>query len=153
MSALLAIALGAAEQLIAAAPAHAITVPATSWTCTLETPEGARFRVSGRLDEIPAGWDPNRSRDTIVEGEGAPVPVGRYGMTGAPGGEHFRDYRLTAFRGIERFGINLMLRRGGAGVAHVTRYVENDERQPYTYYAAGLCTSEFDAAAPERPKS
>ncbi|MEA3017186.1 MAG: hypothetical protein QOI38_1908 [Sphingomonadales bacterium] len=146
MSAFL-IALGATQQLITSAPAHAIPVPATSWACTFETPEGTRFRLSGRLDEIPAGTDPNRSLPTRVEGEGAPVPTGAYGMTGEPGGEHFRDYQLTAFRRTERYNINLQLRRGGAGVAHITLYVENDDRQPYTYFAAGLCTSDFAPGA------
>jgi hypothetical protein len=40
-----------------------------------------------------------------------------------------------------------------AGVAHISRYVANDDREPYFCYAAGLCTSAFGgAAAPERPK-
>ncbi|HYJ30989.1 MAG TPA: hypothetical protein VEW25_11680 [Allosphingosinicella sp.] len=145
MSLLLAFAL-AQPQLITVAPPRAQPVPATNWACTFETPEGARFRLSGRLDEIPAGWDPNRSRDANVEGEGVPLPVGRYGMTGE-GGEHFREYHLTAIRRTERFNVNMMLRRGGAGVAHITRYVENDDREPYFYYAVGLCTSEFGGAA------
>lgn len=137
-----------AAQLITGAPAHAIPVPATAWACTFETPEGARFRLSGRLDEIPAGTDPNASRPATVEGEGPEALVGRYGMTGETGGEHFRDYQLTAFRGRERYNLNLQLRLGGAGVAHITRYVENDQRQPYTYYAAGLCTSDFAPGDP-----
>jgi predicted alpha/beta-fold hydrolase len=154
MSLAIALLFAAAEaQLVTVAPPRAQPVPATSWACTFETPDGERFRLSGRVDEIPAGWDPNRSRDTDVEGEGAPLPVGRYGMTGDGAGEYFREYQLTAYRRTERFNVNLMLRRGGAGVAHITRYVENDERQPYSYYAAGLCTSEFGGGpAPESPK-
>ena len=57
---------GASPSLVTAAPPRAGAVPATSWACTFDTPDRARFRLSGRLGEIPAGWDSNRSRDTGV---------------------------------------------------------------------------------------
>jgi hypothetical protein len=150
MSVLAALALAPA-QLIAAAPGHAIPVPATGWSCTFETPDGARFRLAGRMDEIPVGWDPNRSRPVRVEGDGPSALTGELGMTGETAGEFFREYQLTSISGRERYNVNLRLRRGGAGVADITLYVENDRREPYSYYAAGLCRSDFGGGSvPER---
>jgi hypothetical protein len=121
-------------------------VPATDWSCTFEGEDGGRFRLSGRLTEIPAGWDPNRSRPTQVEGEGSVLP-GRASAISVEAGEHFRDYQIGIVRGAETYYVNLKLRRGGAGIGYLTHYVSSADHQPYSYIAAGLCTSQFNVAA------
>jgi hypothetical protein len=148
MSLLLAAATLAQAQLVTAAPARPYAVPATGWACSFESADGARFRLSGRLDEVPAGADPNASRPARVEGDGPAALLGDVGMTGDRAGDYFREYQLTALRGRERYNINLRLRRGGAGVADITRYVDNDRQEPYSYFAAGICTSDFAPGAP-----
>jgi hypothetical protein len=133
-------------QVVTGAPPLAGAVPATQWSCSLETADGTRLRLSGQVDEIPAGWDPNRSRPLLLEGEGRPTLAGKASATGEAIGDHFRDYQVGVVRGAETYYINLKLRRGGAGVAHVTHYVSGTS-QPYSYFAAGLCTSRFDVAS------
>jgi hypothetical protein len=130
----------------APAPPRSRPIPATEWSCALEDEQGGRFRLSGRLDEIPAGWDPNRSRPTEIDGEGMALLLGKASMTSGEAGEHFRDYQIGIVRGEESYYVNLKLRRGGLGVAYVTRFVSGPDHQPYTYIAAGLCTSQFDVA-------
>ena len=148
MSAILTLAL-AQTMVTEPAPPRVRAVPATDWSCALEVPDGSRFRLSGRLDQVPAGWDPNRSRPTQIDGEGLPALLGRASFTAGDAGEHFRDYQVGVMHGNETYYVNLKLRRGGAGVAYVTRYVSDGSRQPSFYYAAGLCTSQFDVAPPE----
>jgi len=135
--------------LIAPAPPRTRAIPATDWSCSLEGEDGSRFRLSGRLEEVPPGWDPNRSRPTQVDGEGAPTLLGRAHFTARNAGDHFREYQIGVVRGIETHHVNLKLRRGGSGVVDITRFVSDGQRQPYSYVAAGLCTSQFDAPAQE----
>ncbi len=139
--------LALAQAVVAApAPARRTAVPATDWSCMLEVPDGSRFRLSGRLEQVPAGWDPNRSRPTQIDGEGLPALLGRASFTAGDAGEHFRDYQVGVMRRSETYYVNLRLRRGGAGVAYLTRYVSDGSRQPSFYFAAGLCISQFDVA-------
>lgn len=145
MVALLSLALAQAVAAVPAPPRRT-AVPATDWSCTLEVPDGSRFRLSGRLDQVPVGWDPNGSRPTRIDGEGLPALLGRASFTAGDAGEHFRDYQVGVMHGNETYYVNLKLRRGGAGVAYVTRYVSDGSRQPSFYFAAGLCTSQFDVA-------
>ncbi|HEY0111993.1 MAG TPA: hypothetical protein VGB59_02445 [Allosphingosinicella sp.] len=144
MSLLLALALAQAS-VVTSAPPSDRAVPATEWSCAFEGADSARFRLSGRLEPIPAGWDPNQSRPTQMEGEGSAALAGKASYTNQENGQDFRDYQIQVARGAETYFVNLKLRRGGAGVAYVTRYVSG-KREPYSYIAAGLCTSQFDAA-------
>jgi hypothetical protein len=129
------------------APPIARAVPATDWACEFHREDGGTFHLSGRIGEIPKGWDPNRSRSADVEGEGMPELIGKGSATNAEAGEQFRDYQIGVMHGAENYYVNLKLRRGGPGVAWVTRFVSSPDHQPYTYFAAGLCTSQFDVAA------
>jgi hypothetical protein len=129
------------------APPLARGVPATDWACEFHRGGGGTFRLSGRIGEIPNGWDPNRSRLVDVAGEGMPALTGKGSATNAEAGEHFRDYQIGVTSGAETYYVNLKLRRGGAGIGYVTRYVSGPDRQPYTYFAAGLCSAQFDVAA------
>ena len=146
--------IAALGQLITGAPPLAQAVPATDWSCAFEAADGARLKLTGRIAEIPAGTDPNSSLPTEAQAEGLDTLAGKYGVTSQHASDWFREYQLSAFRkGGERYNVNLKLRRGGAGVADITRYVENSNREPYSYFAAGLCTSQFDVAgAPQGKK-
>jgi hypothetical protein len=147
MSFTLAALLLAAPQMITGAPPTARALPATEWSCTLEGEGGARFRIGGRIDAIPAGWDPNRSRPTELNGEGHPALSGKASVTAGDWSRDLRDYQIGTMHAGETYYINLKLRRGGAGVAYVTRYVPKQPPEPVSYIAAGLCTSQFDVAA------
>ena len=131
---------------VAPAPASAFAVPATEWSCAFEKEDGGKFKLSGIIGEIPARWDPNAARPTRIEGEGFPDLVGPASSTASDSAGDFRDYQIGASRGDERYYVNLKLRRGGAGVAYITRYVPKTPPEPYSYFAAGMCTSRFDAA-------
>lgn len=146
MIGLFTLALAQAPMVVTGAPPRRQPVPATDWSCAFEREDGGRFRLSGRIDGIPAGWDPNRSRPTEIAGDGIPALVGKASATNQEAGEHFRDYQVSTMRGNETYYVNLKLRRGGAGVGYVTRFVSGPDRQPYHYLAAGLCTSQFDVA-------
>ena len=144
MIALAAISLLQASVTAPAAPS-AFAVPATDWSCTFEKADGGKFSLSGRIDEIPGQWDPNAARPTRIEGEGFPDLVGPASSTANDSAGDFRNYQIGTSRGDERYFVNLKLRRGGPGVAYITRYVPKTPPEPYSYFAAGLCTSRFDA--------
>jgi hypothetical protein len=145
VSGLLSLMLVQAQVVTAASPSTA-AVPPTDWSCAFESAEGSRFRLSGRIGDVPAGWDPNSSRPTDVAGEGNDRLAGKASVTVGDAGEQFRDYQVGIVRGDETYHVNLKLRRGGPGIAYVTRYVYSErDPQPYSYFAAGLCTSEFGA--------
>jgi hypothetical protein len=147
MIALLTLALAQAPTIVTGAPPLRRAVPATEWSCAFEGEDGRRFRLSGRIDEIPAGWDPNRSRPVEIAGDGPPALIGKGGATNNEADEHFRDYQVQTMQGNETYFVNLKLRRGGSGVAYITRYVSSADHRPLFYIAAGLCTSNFDVAS------
>ena len=122
-------------------------VPATDWSCTFQRPDGGPFTLSGTVGEIPGQWDPNAARPTKIEGEGLPDLLGPASSTANDSAEDFRNYQIGTGRGDERYFVNLKLRRDGPGVAYITRYVPKTPPEPYSYFAAGLCTSRFDAAS------
>ena len=146
MSALVVLILLQATMVAPARPSP-FAVPATQWSCAFEKADGGKFSLSGHIDEIPGQWDPNAARPTRIDGEGLPDLLGPASSTADDSAGDFRNYQIGTSRGDERYYVNLKLRRGGPGVAWITRSVPKTPPEPYSYFAAGLCTSRFDAAA------
>lgn len=131
-------------------PAGPIAAPraATSWSCELTDTTGAKIKLAGRFEEVPAGADPNQSIAVKLSGNG-PEPLLNYARyTAGKQSDFFRDYQVTARARAtdDRYNLNLELRRSGQGVANITHYAPKTPPEPFTYIAAGLCTAEFEPA-------
>lgn len=131
-------------------PAGPIAAPraATSWSCELTDATGAKIKLSGRFEQVPAGADPNRGIPVKLTGNG-PEPLLTLGSyTAGEQSDFFREYQVTARARAtdDRYNLNLELRRNGQGVANITHYAPKTPPEPFTYIAAGLCTAEFEPA-------
>ena len=143
------IALLAAAQVMMQAPAPGIAraIPATAWTCGLQAADGSKFTVAGATPEFPVGSDPNSSKFVTLRSTHPDAFVRRVGVTPGHASDWFREFQVSSgIPGKPQYMLNLMLRREGASVAYVTRFVSDGRQVPYEYYAVGLCNADFAPA-------
>jgi hypothetical protein len=143
------IALLAAAQVMEV-PASGIpqAVPATQWSCEMTAADQSRFTLAGTTPLFPKGADPNRSETMIVESTHPEAYRKHAGVRPREAGEWFREFQVSSgYPGVPQYELNLMLRREGASVAYMTRYMSNKQQLPYEYYAVGLCKAQFNPSA------
>jgi hypothetical protein len=123
-------------------------VPPTSWNCSFQGADGTKFVVAGITPEFPPGSDPNGLKFISVQSthpEAFRKPVG---IDPGEAGEWFRDFQVSSgYPGVAQYTMQLKLRREGASIAYVTRYVSTGKQVPYEYYAVGLCNAGFSPGA------
>jgi hypothetical protein len=129
--------------MVTPAPPMAQAIPATRWSCAMSRPDGSRFTLAGLTPLFPVGFDPNRSAPIAVTGDGPATIVGRASVSPGHASDYFREFQISSRWAAERFKLNLSLRRAGTSIATMTRYEENERREPYDHYAVGFCTAEF----------
>ena len=123
-------------------------VPPTSFSCELTAADGGRFTVAGTTPLFPKGWDPNRQASVTIQSSHAEAFRRKVGIDPGDAGEWFREFQVSSgYPGVTQYNLILMLRREGASVGYVTRYLSTGARVPYEYYAAGLCKADFAGAA------
>ena len=129
------------------APGIPQAVPPTHFTCDLNAADGAHFTVAGTTPLFPKGWDPNRSDYVELQSTHAEAFRKKVGIDPGDAGEWFRDFQVSSgYPGVPQYTLQLKLRKEGASVAYVTRYLSTGEQVPYEYYAAGLCKADFTPA-------
>jgi hypothetical protein len=70
------------------------------------------------------------------------------GIDPGDAGEWFRDFQVSGgYPGAAQYTLQLKLRKEGASIAYVTRYLSTGKQVPFEYYAVGLCTANFTPAA------
>jgi hypothetical protein len=123
-------------------------VPPTSWNCGFQAADGTKFTVAGATPLFPAGSDPNAMKFVAVQSthpEAFRKPVG---IDPGEAGEWFRDFQVSSgYPGVAQYTMQLKLRKEGASIAYVTRYLSTGKQVPYEYYAVGLCNADFAPAA------
>ena len=123
-------------------------VPPTRFSCELTAADGSRFTVGGRTPFFAKGWDPNRAKYVELESSHAEAFRGKVGIDPGDAGDWFRDFQMASgYPGVTQYTLQLKLRKEGASVGYVTRYLSTGQRIPYEYYAAGLCRADFAPAA------
>ena len=123
-------------------------VPPTSWSCGLQATDGTKFNVAGATPHFPAGSDPNVSKYVTLQSTHPEAFRKKVGITPGDAGEWFREFHVyDGYPGVPQYTLNLMLRREGASIAYVTRYLSDGRHVPYEYYAVGLCKADFAPAA------
>ena len=131
------------------APPIAQAVPATAWTCNLQAADGSKFTVAGMTPLFPVGWEPNSSKSITVQSTHPEAFQKTVGITLREGGDWFREFQVrSGYPGVPEYMLNLMLRKEGASIAYVTRFLSDGRQVPYEYYAVGLCTADFAPAPP-----
>jgi hypothetical protein len=130
------------------APGIARAVPPTHFSCEMTAADGGRFTLAGTTPLFPKGWDPNRSKFVEIQSSHAEAFRGKVGIDPGDAGEWFRDFQVSSgYPGVPQHTLQLKLRKAGASVAYVTRYLSTGEHVPFEYYAAGLCKADFAPAA------
>ena len=126
------------------APGIPQAVPPTAWNCNFQAADGSKFTVAGTTPLFPAGSDPNASKTASVQSthrEAFLKPVGVYPREA---GDWFREFQVSSgYPGVPQYMLNLMLRREGASIAYVTRFLSDGRQVPYEYHAVGLCSANF----------
>ncbi len=127
-------------------------VPPTRFSCELTAADGGRFTVAGTTPLFPKGWDPNRQEYVAIQSSHAEAFQRKVGIDPGDAGEWFREFQVSSgYPGVMQYNLILMLRKEGASVGYVTRYLSSPRQIPYEYYAAGLCKADFaPATATER---
>ena len=130
------------------APGIPQAVPPTRFSCDLAAADGSRFTVAGKTPAFPKGWDPNRQETVTIESSHAEAFRRKVGIDPGDASEWFREFQVSSgYPGVMQYNLILMLRKEGASVGYVTRYLSTGQRIPYEYYAAGLCKADFAPAA------
>ena len=131
------------------APGIAQAVPATAWNCNLQAADGSKFSVAGVTPLFPVGWEPNSFKIIAVQSTHPEAFQKKVDITlGEARGEWFREFQVSSgYPGVPEHRLNLMLRKEGASIAYVTRYLSTGRQIPYEYYAVGLCNADFSPAA------
>lgn len=135
-----------AGQMMQTAPPPARNgLPATSFACAFTQADGAAFTVAGVTPAFRPGRDLNATQGLALAVSGLPVLEGRgsANTSSDPAGD-FRDFQIIMPRGEATYIANLKLRRGGGGIGWVTRYAPTTPPEPYRYFAAGHCRSDFE---------
>ena len=129
------------------APGIPQAVPPTSWNCNFQAANGTKFMVAGITPEFSAGSDPNTMKFFSVKTT-HPEAFGKsVGITPRDAGQWFREFQISSgIPGEPQHVLNLMLRREGASIAYVTRFLSDGRQVPYEYYAVGLCSADFAPA-------
>jgi len=124
-------------------------VPATAFNCNLQTADGSKFSVSGITPDYPAGSDPNGMKFVALNSTHSEAFLGRAGISPGDASEWFREFQVSSgYPGVPQYRMNLMLRKEGASIAYVTRYVDTGKEIPYEYHAVGLCNALFTPPPP-----
>ena len=123
-------------------------VPPTYFSCDLAAADGSRFRVAGTTPAFPKGWDPNRSNYVELQSTHPEAFQRKVGVDPGEAGDWFRDFQVSSgYPGVPQYTLQLKLRKEGASVGYVTRYLSTGQHIPYEYYAAGRCKADFAPAA------
>jgi len=131
------------------APGIPQAVPPTAWNCNFQSADGSKFVVAGITPEFPAGSDPNAMKFFAVKSTHPEAFAKRVGITPGDAGEWFREFQVSSgYPGVPQYNLNLMLRKEGASIAYVTRFLSDGRRVPYEYHAVGLCSADFAPAPP-----
>ena len=131
------------------APPIAQEVPATAWNCSFQAADGSKFTVAGITPVFPVGWEPNASKSITVQSTHPEAFQKTVAITLGEGGEWFREFQVrSGYPGVPQYTLNLMLRKEGASIAYVTRFLSDGRQVPYEYHAVGLCTADFAPAPP-----
>ena len=129
------------------APGVPDAVPPTGFSCEFTAADGSRFAVAGTTPLFPKGWDPNREKLVQLQSSHAEAFQRKVGIDPGEAGEWFRDFQVSSgYPGVPQYTLQLKLRKEGASVGYVTRYVSTGKQIPYEYYAAGLCKADFAPA-------
>jgi len=124
-------------------------IPATAFNCNLQSVDGSKFSASGITPDYPAGSDPNEMKFVALNSTHPEAFVRRAGIAPGEASEWFREFQVSSgYPGVPQYRMNLMLRKEGASIAYVTRYMETGKQIPYEYHAVGLCSALFAPAAP-----
>ena len=119
-------------------------VPPTSWTCGFQAADATKFNVAGTTPQFPRGWDPNRSKTAELQSTHPEAFTKKVGIDPGDAGEWFRDFQVSSgYPGVPQYTMQLKLRKEGASIAYVTRYLSTGKQVPFEYYAVGLCTANF----------
>jgi hypothetical protein len=130
------------------APGIPNAVPPTRFSCELTAADGSRFTVGGTTPLFPKGWDPNRANYVELQSSHAEAFRRKVGIDPGEAGDWFRDFQVSSgYPGVAQYTLQLKLRKEGASVGYVTRYLSTGQRIPFEYYAAGLCKADFAPAA------
>ena len=122
-------------------------VPATRFSCDLTAADGSRFTVAGTTPRFPKGWDPNRAEFVELESSHGEAFRRKAGVDPGDASDWFRDFQVSSgYSGVPQYTLQLKLRKEGASVGYVTRYLSTGKPVPYEYYAAGLCKADFAPA-------
>ena len=119
-------------------------VPPTGWTCGFQAADGTKFTVAGTTPLFPAGSDPNAMKFVAVQSTHPEAFTKKVGIDPGDAGEWFRDFQVASgYPGVAQYTMQLKLRKEGASIAYVTRYLSTGKQVPFEYYAVGLCTANF----------
>lgn len=143
MTAVLALAL--AGQIVATLPQSARTsVPPTGFACHFTTADGTAIDLAGVTPLFAAGRDPNARQTMALAVTGLPLLAGNGGVNVLDASELFRDFQIFLVRGEASFVANLKFRAGSGGIGWITRYAPTTPPEPFRYFAAGHCRSDFE---------
>lgn len=136
-----------AVQLVTGAGGIPQAIPPTAFACEMMAADGSRFSVSGTTPPFRKGADPNASEFVPVRSTHSEAFRGRVvGIDPGDAGEWFREFQINDRTAKDVvYTMQLMLRREGASIAHMTRYVSGVQK-PYEYHSVGLCKADFAAA-------
>ncbi len=138
----------AAQTMQTLAPGIPQAVPPTAWNCNFQSASGSKFMVAGTTPAFPAGSDPNAMKFFSVKTTHPDAFGKTVGITPREAGQWFREFQISSgIPGEPQYVLNLMLRREGASIAYVTRFVSDGRQVPYEYFAVGLCSADFAPAA------
>ena len=130
------------------APGISQAVPPTRFSCDFSAADGSRFTVAGTTPLFPKGWDPNKQDYVTVQSSHPEAFQRKVGIDPGDAGEWFREFQVSSgYPGVMQYNLILMLRKEGASVGYVTRYLSTGKQIPYEYYAAGLCKADFAPTA------
>ena len=130
------------------APGIPQAVPPTRFTCEMTAADGTRFTVAGTTPLFAKGWDPNRAATAELQSSHAEAFRKKVGIDPGEAGEWFREFQVSSgYPGVTQYTLQLMLRKEGASIANMTRYLSTGEQVPYEYYAVGLCKADFAPAS------
>ena len=135
------------------APGIPQSVPPTGWNCNFQAADGSKFMVAGTTPAFPAGWDPNSAKYIEVQSSHAEAFRRKVGVDPGEASDWFRDFQVASgYPGVTQYTLQLKLRKAGASIAYVTRYLSTGQQVPYEYFAVGLCSADFapGAAGQER---
>ena len=146
----------AAQSVIMAAPPTSAPASATAWRCDMIDTQGTRFELKGTFAAVPAGWDPNRSMPTQIDGTGPAQLRGKQAASPFSVGDQVRRFYVIGSDGAAgHYNLMLNLLHDDDGLATINYF----RRDPATgggtmsAYANGDCTAEFKpAATPETAK-